>query len=82
MATSPYQLRKPLLSFADGLAPGTYSLNISNHYSTGIFRGSKSLVLAQFGAGGSKRSSMAIGVIACIVGAMCMCTAIVALGLG
>ena len=82
MRTSPYTLRKPLLMFEDGLAPGRYAVAIDNHYDTAIFRGTKRLVLASYGSNGSKEASYALGVVSCIVGAFGFVVGVVAVALG
>ena len=57
MRTSPFVVRKPLLLIKGGLRAGTYDLAIENRYDSAIFRGRKTLVLAEFSASGGGRSA-------------------------
>jgi len=82
MRTSPFVVRKPLLLIKGGLRAGTYDLAIENRYDPAIFRGRKTLVLAEFSASGGGRSSkMVLGVISIVVGVLALSAAALVLGL-
>jgi len=82
MRTSPFVVRKPLLLIKGGLRAGTYDLAIENRYDSAIFRGRKTLVLAEFSASGGGRSSkMVLGVISIVVGVLALSAAALVLGL-
>lgn len=82
MRTSPFAVRKPLLLIKGGLRAGTYDLAIENRYDPAIFRGRKTLVLAEFSAsGGSRASKTAIGAISVVVGLLALSAAALVLGL-
>ena len=82
MRSSPFAVRKPLLLIKGGLRAGTYDLAIENRYDPAIFRGRKTLVLAEFSAsGGSRASKMAIGAISVVVGLLALSAAALVLGL-
>ena len=75
-------MRKPLLLIKGGLRAGTYALAIENRYDPAIFRGRKTLVLAEFSAsGGSRASKAAIGAISVVVGLLALSAAALVLGL-